>query len=81
MESCVKILDWQARRIKEWMSGDRLMRLSVVFLDLSLLFLLYAPFSGEKQGVYQMSFLALFFAAVIATIESERYQKEEEGGD
>ena len=53
------------------------MDIGVVMMDLSALFFLYMPFSGEKLGVYLMSFLALFFGGIICVAEAaDKIEKE-----
>lgn len=71
-----RFLDWQADFISKHLTPQRTRRLAIVMLDISIGFFFYAPFSGEKQGVYQMSFLALLFAAIIAVIEAEKWREE-----
>lgn len=72
------MLRWQANRIRALATPRRVTNLGVVMLDLSLLFALYAPFSGEKPGVYWMSQLALLFGGIICTVEGVRWESEGE---
>lgn len=64
---------WIMRRLTvKWVR-----RISVLMLYIAIFFYGYAPFSGEKQGVYQMSAHSLSFAAVIALIETKRMEDNE----
>lgn len=54
------------------------MMLGVIMVDISMLFIPWYPFSGEKFGVYAMSQLALMFAGILCTVEAERMEKEDE---
>jgi hypothetical protein len=73
----VRFLDWQARKIQDWCTPKRLMRLAVVMLDVSFAFAAYTPFSNDPPWTYTMSWLALFFAAVIAVAAAVREKKDE----
>ena len=65
-------LEAQARWVEHLFTARRMMYTGVVMIDLSLGFLLYLPFSGEKLGVYLMSFLALLFSGIICVAEAAR---------
>lgn len=74
----MKFFDTQADWISKHLDPKWTRRIAVIMLDVSILFFCYAPFSGEKQGVYQMSFLALLFASIIAIIEAEKWREDKE---
>lgn len=63
--------DWICRTF----TTERMTAVGVVMIDISFGFLVYMPFSGEKAGVYLMSFLALLFAGIICVAEGARAQK------
>lgn len=73
-----RFLDWQADRVGDWLTPQRTRRVAVVMVDVSLLFLLYLPFSGEPLAIFLMSQLALFFAGAVAVVEGERWLEERE---
>lgn len=74
----MRALRWQADIIRNVFSAERMMLLGVFMLDLSLLYIPYYFISGEKFGVYSMSFLALAFAGIVCVIEARLAEKQNE---
>lgn len=68
---------WQADLIRRCFTPRRTTHLGVVFIDISILYIPYYFISGEKFGVYSMSFLALFFAGVVCVVEGVRAEEDE----
>jgi hypothetical protein len=73
----MRILEWQASLISRTFTPHRITLLGVIFIDISLCYVPYYFWSGEKFGVYSMSFLALFFAGIICVVEGVRAEKED----
>lgn len=71
------MLKWQVELIKRVFTPQRITLLGVAMIDISLCYVPYYWFSGEKFGVYSMSFLALWFAGTICVVEGVRAEEEE----
>lgn len=75
----LRALRWQAELLARLLGPPaRRAVLGTLMIDVSLLFALYAPFSGEKPGVYWMSQLALLFGGVIAVLEAVAAMRRED---
>lgn len=72
-------LRWQADLVKRIFTPKRITHMGVVMVDISIAYVPYYFISGEKFGVYSMSFLALFFAGLICVVEGVRAEDETEG--
>lgn len=65
-------LDWQIRWVEARLNRQNGKRLAMGMVDISVVFALYYPISGEKPGVFFMSVLALTFGGMIAVLEETK---------
>jgi hypothetical protein len=76
MSLLTRLIDWVAHWGTYVMNPQMMRRLSAIMLIVSILTLVYLPFSGEPPIIYGMSSFALLFTALLALGEAERWTKE-----
>jgi hypothetical protein len=62
-------IQWQIDAIKKFFTPWARCAIGVISFDVSIVFAAYAPFSGEKAGVYWMSQLTMMIGGIVLVAE------------